>query len=65
MGLFRRCFQAIGALRGRKVAAGDSQSAFPYGVVDFQKWVHVTHFLLVKIVGRKIVSEVKAVTRVN
>jgi len=26
-------------LRGRKATAGDSQSAFPYGVVDFQKWV--------------------------
>ncbi len=45
MGLFRRCFQAIGALRGRKVAAGDSQSAFPYGVVDFQKWVQWDLFL--------------------
>lgn len=46
MGLFRRRFQEFEALRGRKVTVEDSQSAFPYGVVDFQKWVQCGPFFL-------------------
>ena len=45
MGLFRRRTEGFGTQRGRKVTAGDSQSAFPYGVVDFQKWVQWDLFL--------------------